>query len=315
MNIARDKTTGEVIDADDLRILGGNIDKHNYECVDKNCRVQMTACSFEPTHKQRPHFRAIGVEHASECTYSEYHRLLNQGHKGRVEFGKVPYPSRLVDTSKKEQVTPPSIKKEQAAADGSGRTITRSDGWLETSDSNRNVSTINQIVDFYVACPYNRDFNLNVYETTQTYSRWFFRIPFNKPNDGKLYYERKIFRGTLSMKKDAVQEDDKKISIQLSECEKWSNPVQGKSRDPINPYIIEIDKGTLSSYRISRVLNQLEMLRDEKIGDFKSGTDSNKDSWIFFLADPPNDDSPYHFRVIDGHLIARYVQIPDTVKD
>ncbi len=55
MESARDKRTGEIVDAEQLWIINP-VDPLGYEC--RGCGAQATPCSYRPENKVRPYFSA-----------------------------------------------------------------------------------------------------------------------------------------------------------------------------------------------------------------------------------------------------------------
>lgn len=320
MNIARDKTTGREVEADELRLMY-EVDQDNYECVDKKCRIKLIPASYRPTNKNRPHFKTPkGVFHKDNCEFSEYLELLKKGKTQRVSFGKVPYPAKLVKSKTAVARQETSEDTSGTTNDGSGRKVTRADGWEENENSSRSVNSLNQIIDFYLSCPYNRDFELDILGYSMEYQYWFKKVEFKRPNDGELYKGRRIFIGTLSLSKDSVKQNGKEIVVRLMECRDWRKPLirffNESRKVQVDPYLVKIDVSALSSNKATRLINQLNFIKNEHLEDFKNKTNDNKvQAKIFFLADPPKDTEPYTFHVIDGYLVSRYCTIPKTVSE
>jgi len=57
MNTAKDKTTGEIVEAEELSLLD-NVDKKNYECTDPQCMVPLTRAHWN---------QAVKSDHISLC--------------------------------------------------------------------------------------------------------------------------------------------------------------------------------------------------------------------------------------------------------
>ncbi|MBP2831285.1 hypothetical protein J8281_03715 [Aquimarina sp. U1-2] len=75
MNIAKDKSTGREMEAEELKLLA-SVEKENYECIDANCKIRLIPCSFEKHHKPRPYFKTEkGVHHSQDCVFSQYTEL------------------------------------------------------------------------------------------------------------------------------------------------------------------------------------------------------------------------------------------------
>ena len=183
--------------------------------------------------------------------------------------------------------------------------------WDWTKGSNRSVSSISQIVDFYLNCPYNRDLELDILGQSTPYRYWFKRI---KGKSDMQYLDRRIFFGRLSMKHDCIQPLADEIVIELYECESWKKTPKRNwfslinPKTPENPYKVHISKAGLSSHKLTRVINEIDYAIKRQKEAHLAQIESDKRAYIFFLADPPKKRS-YRFDVLDGHLVSRYVKI------
>ena len=315
MNQAREKKSNRILEAEELRLMDEVI-QSNYECVDENCKVHLIPCSHKEINKRRPFFKLPkGVKHKKNCRFSEYLRLLEEARRRRLEereLKQFPYPAIL-----KKQLKLPERK---VISDVSlpGLSVSEKEGanstydWDNSGVSNRSVTSISQIVDFYVECPLNRDLELNVFGEVMSYRYWFKRI--KEKNKGQ-YKKRRFFFGRLFMKDDRIQENENEIVISLYDCEGWKDPIQigrtqfNRSKEQTNPYTVHVSKIGLSQHKTSRILNELNFAKEEQKEDYRNGGNSTNRAYVFFLADPPKRTSPYRFDVIEGFLVSRYVTL------
>jgi hypothetical protein len=95
MESARDKRTGEIIDAELLWIIDP-VDGLRYEC--RGCGASAIPCSYLPTNKVRPYFR-VDTGHEVGCDVEGDAELLKRASKERVstrEGFPGSFPNRLV---------------------------------------------------------------------------------------------------------------------------------------------------------------------------------------------------------------------------
>ncbi|WP_025741921.1 hypothetical protein [Aquimarina pacifica] len=308
MNIARDKLTGEEIEAEELKLLI-SVEKANYECIDVNCRIRLIPCSFEKHHKPRPYFKTEqGVTHTLECTFSQYTELQNQSRIIDVSVNglfPVPYPSKLVKPSRKtiktnkeenDHLNPRIIKNVRGVIDN-----------LQSEERKRNrvVTALGQIVDFYLNFPNNRDNSLEILNIHSEYRFLFKRI---KGKSEGQYKGRKIYFGRVSLSDDNVIERENRLFIQLYEFDKWIK--NDERNEPKNNYTISIDLIQLSNHKKTKILNELVFATIEQKND--EDEETKKKAYIFFLGDPPKEDTPYLFTVYENYVVCRYDEILRT---
>jgi hypothetical protein len=308
MNIARDKSTGEEIEAEDLKNLT-SVDSENYECIDEKCRIQLFPCSYKKHNKTRPYFKtAKGVEHAQICSFNQYTILLKKARSGNIGKNGIipyPYPSKLVvptkNTFKVESELPEDSMNEDSYQPRKGSQSSESTNLIK---GNRTVTAIGQIVDFYLNSPFNRDAPLQLLNLQTEYRFAFKRI--NGKNEGH-YSGRKIYYGIMHLYVKAV-ETQNIIQIQLLECEEWVSAGNVKSQK--NPYKVSIELEDLSIQKKARILNEIVFVKEEQI---IAENKNNKYAFIFFLGDPPEIENAYTFKVYKDYVVCRYDEILKTV--
>ncbi|MCJ8289264.1 MAG: hypothetical protein HRT58_08160 [Crocinitomicaceae bacterium] len=321
MKQAKDKKLNQIIEAEELKLIDKVI-QSNYECLDENCRVHLLPCSYRKENKKRPFFKLPkGHKHKEECRFSEYLKLLEEARKRRLEereLKQFPYPAILkerIELGEKRissNLSLPSVSSAEKVQ------TTENYEWDNNGVSNRSVTSISQIVDFYLSCPHNRDLDLNVFGQVTPYRYWFKRI--KEKNEGQ-YKVQRFFYGRLSMKFDCIQETDKEIVIGLYECEDWQdkkNSHRASLENPKtqrNPYKIHVSKVGLSSHKVTRLLNELNFAVKGQKEDYQAANNSEKRAYVFFLANPPKKINHYRFDVLSGFLVSRHVKIDrhDTI--
>lgn len=318
MNQARDRKTSEIIEAEELKLIP-QIDISDYECIDENCKIQLIPCSYKPSNKNRPYFKSPkNINHSDNCRFSEYLKLLEQGQKRKlelIEFENMPYPSRLISPKKKqteERTTKLDNNIDNEETTGKKRKSTNE--FEESANSNRAVTTISQIVDFYLTCPFNRDFELDLLGTKKEYMYWFKRI--QKPLNIAKYNGKSIFFGQLHTNMTYVKKSENEILIKLFECEEWvknsSNSLMFNKSEQMNPFYAKINIDGLSTNKSSRILNELKYAIQDQKEAHNNNRVGKKKAFVFFLGEAPNNENPFTFNVIDGNVCARFTEIKPT---
>jgi hypothetical protein len=321
MNQARDRKTNEIIEAEELKSIP-QIDISEYECIDENCKIQLIPCSYKPSNKNRPYFKSPkNINHSDKCRFSEYLKLLEQGHKRKLElteFENMPYPSRLI-SPKKIKTEGKTTKQDDniVIEETTGKKRKSTNEFEESANSTRAVTTISQIVDFYLTCPFNRDFELDLLGTKKEYMYWFKRI--QKPKQTAKYKGQCIYFGQLHTNRGYVKKTESEIIIKLFECEEWVNNVGTsfnlQKREQKNPFFVKIDIEGLGSHKISRILNELKYAIQDQKDAHSNNKDGKKKAYLFFLGDAPSKEEPYTFNVIEGNICARFTEIKPTRLD
>lgn len=321
MKLARIKKTKEVIEAEDLRFI--EKDKMpEFICPDNNCETPLIPAAFTEDSKQRPHFRTLkNHTHSQKCQFSDYAKILEIGGKRKLtlaEFEHLPIPTKLVlpkNIEESDKIKPSKntdIEEDNPAS---------KKGFLNTFDEGgnnfRNVTTISRIVDFYVACPFNRDIKLNLFGTEKEYMFWFKRIQNMR---GEIIQDKSIFFGQLHQDKHAIEKSDSKIRIRLFDCRDWTDGRQ------VDPYYVNISISDLSKNKIARITNEINYALQaqkeyyQKIQSEENNLETTEiekaklKPYIFFFGNQIKG-YPYELEVQDGYLVSRYVRIRKTVTE
>ena len=310
MNQARDISTDLIIDAEDLKSLEA-VDKHNYECIDKNCRVKVIPSSYGITNKVRPYFKIhTNGTHTSKCSCSNFANLISQGKSRRLnieEFVNNPYPEKLVIASPLKENVIKVIDEDSELVNITRSTKTNySSDFDEASSTNKTVSALGQIVDFYLNCPYNRDFELNLLGTASNYQNAFMKI--NAGNIGKFKKEPKIYFGQLYLKYDSIKISDNLIMIKMYECQDWKDSNSLSYKEQINPFFIKINTESFKKNKVSRLIKEMEYVKEEQKDILQSGIGRKKKAFIFFYGVQSNDNE-FLFEVQHGLMVCRLTEV------
>lgn len=315
MNQARNKISGDVIDAESLKHLYED-GLPDYECIDEKCKIILVPCSFKPINKNRPYFKSLkGENHAKQCKFSEYLKLLEKARNRMLtayELEDMPFPTKFkkLKQEKAENTTFKSTNIEQVQNGQVGTRKQASGEFVEILNKSKVVASISPIVDFYIKCPYNRGvaLEIEIENEIKMYKYWFKRI--QKPIATGNYKGKRIFFGRLHAGENKITESEKTIEITLFESESWEKGAYNKPAKQMNPFIVSINKTLISKNKVSRIKNEINYVIEDKKTDFKAGQiNKKKDAFIFFLGEAPTKNTPYKFNVLDGSLVSRYTQI------
>jgi hypothetical protein len=322
MKIARLKNTNKPFEAEELKFL----DEENmpeFICPDENCAVPLIPASFKSHNKQRPHFRTLRKnDHSKTCKYSEFARILELGGKRKItfeEFENLPVPTKLIipkDKGKNEVVKSKNGESQDDNPDSIKRKGFNGD-FDESGNNIKNVTTISQIVDFYLSCPFNRDIELTIFEEKKQYMKWFKRL--QKTQRNKEPQELNIYFGQLHQDNHLNIDGSEIIRMKMFDCEKWEKATDGYfnsvSKVQVNPFYVQIDPENISPHKLSRLKNEIEFARNEQTVAFKEGKQDKRKPFVFFIGKKIDINNPFEYKVLDNHLVARYTEIRDTVMD
>lgn len=312
---ARRKDNNEIILADDLKVID-NVSDLEFVCIDPNCAIDLIACSFGEHNKKRPFFKKHkNSEHNASCAYGKYLLLLEHGKKRALtteELEDMDYPSQLVMPAKKAQEIDTTTKEDLPKEDTESTRKASTGEYTEVASTLKKVTAIDQIVDFYLSCPYNRGIDLNLLGNSAPYRYQFRRIW--GENIGN-YKNGKIFYGIINLGLNPVINRDGKTRIRLHECAGWETDSTSRYNDKsqVNPYWVEIDNDQLSKHKLSRIIKTRESVANESKGTWlKSKKNDGKDAFIFFLGEAPSENEPYVFKANGGFVTFRYTEILPT---
>ena len=286
MESARDKRTGEIIDAEQFWIINP-VDPLGYEC--RGCGAQATPCSYRPENKVRPYFSAKDG-HNTGCDVEGEVELVKRARKQRVttrEGFPGSFPNRLVLRDTRAVVDPDGSP---TAPEGDGGRRTGSNGSSETRrDRHWAAHTIRPICRTFINYPFDRDLPLAVPAVAaDTYQRVFRSL---KSDQVVQYPEPRLFYAPVSWK--AATADGEQLAIQLSYGE-W------KERILTRPYRVRMDWKDWSAAKRNYVSREIETARLEYMAAKKRG-DKEK-GWLFFIGRQDESD-PTLFHVDDHRLV------------
>lgn len=313
MNQAKYKETGEPLDAEDLKIIS---DPKSIEfiCAGDNCGVPVFPCSYRPENKPRPYFKVGGIEHTSECTYSSFLDYLKIGYKGKLstsDLVKMEFPSKLKLYTKPKTDDKTQNRVENSEEQDSSRSKRIfSDEFGDEKKSNKVVTTINKIVDFYLSCPYNRDVELDLLGTKKEYYKLFINVTTAKNVNSKelrIYYARFDFR---KGGKSLIKLDANNYMIKLFEGIKKDD-----ISDDYEPFHVLIKKDQISKAKFDRIKYEKSQVIQEYLIKYNPKKSTLEGAYIFFVAYPPTNGTPTIFDALHGMVVSRYTKILATILD
>lgn len=286
MESARDKRTGEIVDAEQLWIINP-VDPLGYEC--RGCGAPVTPCSYRPENKVRPYFSAKDG-HNADCDVEGEVELVKRARKQRVtarEGFPGSFPNRLVLRDTRPVA---GSDGSPTAPAGSGGHRNSSNGSSETRrDRHWAAQTIRPICRTFINYPFDRDLPLAVPGiAADTYQRVFRSL---KSDQVIQYSEPRLFYAPISWKASIAADDQ--LEIQLSYGE-W------KERKLIRPYRVRMNWKDWSAAKRNYVSREIETTRSEYMAAKKRG-DKEK-GWLFFEGRQDASDPPL-FHVDDHRLV------------
>jgi hypothetical protein len=247
---------------------------------------------------------------------------LELGGKRKItfeEFENLPVPTKLIipkDKGKNEVVKSKNGESQDDNPDSIKRKGFNGD-FDESGNNIKNVTTISQIVDFYLSCPFNRDIELTIFEEKKQYMKWFKRL--QKTQRNKEPQELNIYFGQLHQDNHLNIDGSEIIRMKMFDCEKWEKATDGYfnsvSKVQVNPFYVQIDPENISPHKLSRLKNEIEFARNEQTVAFKEGKQDKRKPFVFFIGKKIDINNPFEYKVLDNHLVARYTEIRDTVMD
>lgn len=314
MNQARYKDTDELIDAEDLRNIN-NPKSIDFVCAGKNCEVPVYPCSFLPQNKPRPYFKIRGFEHSTDCNYSSFLDYLKIGYKGRLttsDLVKMDFPSKLRVLKKPLEIDEKQRRVDDFdPIDGSGTKRNFINEFSDKKRSNKIVTSINQIVDFYLSCPYNRDVKLDLLGTELEYYKLFTNVTASKnipTNQLRIYYAKLDFR---TGGKSLIRLNSNNYMFKLFEGVKTKKT----NYQVYEPFHVLIKKDELSKTKFNRIKYEKSQVISEYLAKFKANKKHSEGAYIFFVSFPPKNENPTIFEALHGMVVSRYTKISESILD
>ncbi|MGR2682590.1 hypothetical protein [Chromobacterium haemolyticum] len=286
MESARDKHTGEIVDAEQLWIIDP-VDPLGYEC--RGCGALATPCSYRPENKVRPYFSAKDGHNAG-CDVEGEVELVKRARKQRVstrEGFPGSFPNRLVLRDTRPVA---GTKGTPTATTSAGGCRTGSNGSSEEQrDRHWAAQTIRPICRTFVNYPHDRHLPLAVPGiATETYQRVFRSL---KSDQILQHPEPRLFYAPISWKASLANDDHLEIQLSYGEWEE---------RKLIRPYRVKVNWQNWSVAKRNYVSREIETARLEYMAA-KKREDKEK-GWLFFLGRQDESDRAL-FHVDDHRLI------------
>lgn len=270
MDNARDKRTGDIVDAEQLWDFE-SVDKNAYQCP--GCGIQVFPASYRKNiNKKRPYFTPMDNKHAQMCGVDGIEKLVSRAkgeQVGNSEGFPVPFPNSL-RSAEGRPVAPGG----EAHGAGSGSVHTRAcaDDDLVTAYHGHTVKTIRPICRIFMSFPHDRaQLPLDIPgcrgTTYATVFRElsFFGIEVQKPST-RLFY--------AALRWGAAVESDSYIEWALDAGE-WP---KGEKR-PTRFYKVRVMWGGWTDRQRNTLRSEIEIAKDEVKG--KAGQPDK--AWLFFV--------------------------------
>jgi hypothetical protein len=290
MDSAKDKYTGQVVDGEQLWLINV-VDKDGYVC--RGCGVLVNPVSFEKGLKTRPHFREYPkYPHEIWCNIEGEEELIKTAKKKSIknENGfpcSFPHKLELIDSRKK-------VSNEGGSEEATNSRFASS-GKEGASGSSSSVSkwvarTIRPICRTYNNFPKDRDLPLSI---TGLFGDIYNDI-IRKLSSQEIvkYTKNHLLYAPISWKRPTT--DGENFIFELS-YGYWT-------KNGLTPYKVVIDSSDWSQAKVSYILEELEVARNEAIQAKKKDKKARTKSWLFFIGEQ-SVDSPDTFTVNDHRLI------------
>ncbi len=289
MESARDKHTGEKVDAEELWLLD-IVDTSGYVCW--GCGIEMYPSAWKKGSKKRPSFSKMpGKEHIN-CDADAESTVVKQGQKKSVRHfldsapGLMPAGLKLIE--KRPFVDPDATSGENSSSTIRSASSTSSSGNAPTRQSRRPVNAIRQICRAFIHFPYDRGMSLHIPDIdADTYMSVFKKLK----DPIQSYPEQRIFYSQLLWRK--FDQDENRIVIPLSG--EWVKDEFGRLK-PSRSYKLHVEWSGWSQSKRTALRNELEAALEEakdagkkKLKDrahiFFIGEQSTEDHEVFYVAD------------------------------
>ena len=289
MESARDKRTGEKVDAEELWLLD-IVDTSGYVCW--GCGIEMYPSAWQKGSKKRPSFNKMpGKEHIN-CDADAESTVVKQGHKKSVRHlldsapGLMPAGLKLIE--KRPVVDPDTTGGENNSSTTRSASSTSIKGNAPTRQSRRPVNAIRQICRAFIRFPYDRGMSLHIPDIdADTYMTVFKKLK----DPIQPYPELRVFYSQLLWQK--FEQDENRIVIPLSG--EWVKDESGKLK-PSRNYKLHVEWSGWYQAKRTALRNELEAAQEEakdagkkKLKDraqiFFIGEQSTEDHEVFYVAD------------------------------
>jgi hypothetical protein len=274
---ARDKRTGDIIDAEQLWDFEV-VNKDVYQCP--GCGIQIFPASYRKNiNKRRPYFTPMDNKHIQPCDVDGVEKLLNKAKNEKVgtpDGLPMPFPSFL----RFDEERPVTTDGNPLGADeGTGRTRTRANGERVATYHGHTVKTIRPICRIFMDIPHDRAWlPLEIpdcYGTTYATvfrSLGFFGIEAQRPST-RLFY--------APLRWDSPVKTGAYIEWNLHAGE-WQ---KGEKR-PARLYKVRVMWSSWTDRQRNTLQDEIEIAKDE----VKGKTGQSDKAWLFFVGTQDADD-------------------------
>lgn len=296
MESARDKTTNEIVEAEDLWLLD-KVDTGGYVCW--GCGIDMYPSSWKKENKKRPSFnKKPRQEHLAGCDADAEREIVENGRKGSVQKALESAPAlspsglKLVDA----RSSIGSGEKYSSSATQTGSLVKERKG-ADAPDSQqkktrRPAQTIRPICRAFIRFPHDRHMSLSIPRIDgDKYLNVFKKL--SAPIQA--YPFKKLFYSQLLWQLDRYNEEELVVAL----SGEW-----GKDNRPSKSYQIHVKWKRWSKNRKTLLLNEIEVAREEAKLARKEGRRDR--AWLFFLGTQRIHDNDV-FYVEDGRMICALV--------
>lgn len=293
MESARDKRTGEIVEAEDLWLLD-SVDTEGYVCW--GCGIEMYPSAWQKGSKKRPSFNKMpGKEHIN-CDADAESTVVKQGQKKSVRHlldsapGLMPAGLKLIE--QRPFVDPDATGSENKHSSTRSVSSTSSEGNAPARQSRRPVNAIRQICRAFIRFPYDRGMSLNILGIdADTYMTVFKKLK----DPIQSYPDRRVFYSQLLWQK--FEQDESRIIIPLSG--EWTKDESGKPK-PSRSYKLQVEWGNWSKAKRTMLLNELETVQEE--AKEAVNKKAKERAQVFFIGEQ-RADNPEIFYVTDYRLV------------
>jgi hypothetical protein len=220
------------------------------------------------------------------------------------------FPSKLRVLKKPLEIDEKQIRVDDFdPIDGSGTKRNFINEFSDQKNSSKIVTSINQIVDFYLSCPYNRDVELDLLGTKLEYYKIFINVKASKSiplKELRIYYAKLDFR---KGGKSLIRVNSNEYMFKLFEGIKTSET----NFQEFEPYYVMINKDELSKTKFERIKYEKSQVISEYVTKFKAHKNESDDAFIFFVSFPPKKENPTIFKALHGLVVSRYTKITKTI--
>ena len=156
MDAARDRKSGEIVEADDLKLLN-HVNTYGYECHGHNCGAQAFPRAFRPENLVRTHFQVKSL-HGSDCDVAGDEAIIERGSKTSVQHeletstGLSPARLNLIE---KRQIVNPELKPTKHGTQTSSRDNS-TDNTKSRPAGRRPTNSIRPVCKAFLRFPFDR---------------------------------------------------------------------------------------------------------------------------------------------------------------